>query len=119
MRSLRTQQAEFREFGPNGPIAATTGPFNDMPLVVLSHDPEVGGGSFFSPADAPEAEHVWTEMQDELRGLSSRGKRIIARGSRHCVQCYRPDLVVAAVQEIVDDARGTVPFQADRETEYK
>jgi pimeloyl-ACP methyl ester carboxylesterase len=119
LRSLRTQQAEFREFGANGHIAATTGPFGNMPLVVLSHDPQVGGGPFFSPADALEAERVATEMQEELRGLSSRSKRIVAKGSRHCVQCYRPDLVVAAVHEIVNDARGTAPFQAAPETEYK
>jgi len=35
------------------------------------------------------------------------------------VQIYRPDLVVAAVQEIVNDAHGTTPFQADQKTEYK
>jgi hypothetical protein len=59
------------------------------------------------------------EMQDELRGLSSRTQRIVAKGSNHWVQIYRPDLVAATVREIVNDARGTTPFQADPETEYK
>jgi hypothetical protein len=35
------------------------------------------------------------------------------------VQIYRPDLVVAAVQEIVNNARGTAPLQADPDAEYK
>jgi hypothetical protein len=59
------------------------------------------------------------EMQDELRGLSSRSQWIVAKGSPHWVQIYRPDLVVAAVQEIVNNARGTAPLQADPDAEYK
>jgi hypothetical protein len=96
------------------------GPFGDMPLVVLSHDPQVNDfGGFFSPADLIKAERAWMEMQDELRGLSSRTQRIVAKGSPHWIQIYRPELVVAAVQEIVNDARGTMPFQADPGTKYK
>jgi hypothetical protein len=96
------------------------GPFGDMPLVVLSHDPQVNDfGGFFSPADLIKAERAWMAMQDELRGLSSRTQRIVAKGSPHWIQIYRPELVVAAVQEIVNDARGTTPFQADPGTKYK
>jgi hypothetical protein len=104
----------------DGSLAATTGFFGDMPLVVLSHDPQVNDfGGFFSPADLSKAERSWNEMQEELKGLSSRSKRIVAKGSNHWVQIYRPELVVAAVHEIVNDAHGTAPFQADPETEYK
>jgi hypothetical protein len=84
---------------------------------VLSHDPQVGTG--FPPADAAKAERAWTEMQEELRGLSSKSKRIIAKGSGHYVEIYRPDLVIAAVREIVTDARGQTPFQATAQTMYK
>jgi hypothetical protein len=100
-------------------MPATTGPFDDMPLVVLSHDPQVNDFRFFSPSDLAKAERVWTALQEELRGLSSRSKRIVAKGSYHWVQIYRPELVVASVHEIVNDARGNAPFQADPETEYK
>lgn len=113
----RTELAELREFRDNGRMAAATGPFGDIPLVVLSHDPQVGAG--FLPADAPQAERAWTEMQEELRGLSSRSKRIVAKGSGHYVEVYRPELVIAAVQEIVSDARGATPFQASAHTVYK
>ena len=67
----------------------------------------------------PKAESAWMEMQGELRSLSSRSQWIIAKGSNHWVQIYRPELVVDEVQEIVNDARGTAPFQADLKTEYK
>lgn len=59
------------------------------------------------------------EMQGELRTLSSKSKWIVAKGSEHWIQIQRPELVAAAVQEIVSDARGTAPFQADPQTEYK
>jgi pimeloyl-ACP methyl ester carboxylesterase len=112
--SWRTELAELREFRDNGRMVAATSPLGDIPVVVLSHDPQVGIG--FSPADVAKAERAWTEMQEELRGLSSKSKRIVAKGSGHYVEIYRPDLVIAAVREIVTDARGTTPFQATAQT---
>ena len=51
------------------------GPFGDMPLVVLSHDPQGNDfGGFFSPADLVKAERSWMEMQEELRGLIKKSK---------------------------------------------
>jgi pimeloyl-ACP methyl ester carboxylesterase len=118
LQSWRAEMAQVTD--EDGSLAATTGPFSDMPLVVLSHDPQVNDfGGFFSPADLIKAESAWSEMQEELKGLSSRSKRIVATGSPHWIQIHRPQLVAAAVQEIVNDASGTAPFQADRETEYK
>jgi pimeloyl-ACP methyl ester carboxylesterase len=118
LRAWLTEQAQATD--EDGSMPATTGPFGDMPLVVLSHDPEVSEFRiFFPPADADKAERVWGQMQEQLRGLSSRNKRIIAKGSLLRVQIYRPELVAAAVHEIVNDARGTAPFQAAQETEYK
>jgi pimeloyl-ACP methyl ester carboxylesterase len=118
LQSWRTEQAQATD--EDGSLPATTGPFGDMPLVVMSHDPEVNDfGGFFSPADLVNAERAWMEMQEELKGLSSRSKRIVAKGSPHWIQIHRPELVADAVQEIVNDARGTKPFQADPKTEYK
>ena len=124
LKSWRAEMAQVTDMthatDEDGALAATPGLFGDMPLVVLSHDPQVNDfGGFFSPADLVKAERSWMEMQDELRGLSSRTQRIVAKGSNHWVQIFRPELVVAAVHEIVNDARGTAPFQAAPETEYK
>jgi len=104
----------------NGSFYANTGPLGDMPLIVLSHDPQVNDfGGFFSPPDLVKAERAWMEMQDELRRLSSRSQWTVAKGSNHWIQVYRPELVVASVQEIVNNARDTAPFQADPKIEYK
>jgi pimeloyl-ACP methyl ester carboxylesterase len=118
LQSWRAEQAQVTD--EDGSFPATTGPFGDMPLIVLSHDPQGNDfGGFFSPAKLVEAEHAWMEMQGELRGLSSRSKWIVAKGSPHWIQIHRPQLVAAEVQEIVNDARGTAPFKADPATEYK
>lgn len=118
LRAWRTEAAQGRD--EDGSMPAKTGPFGGMPLVVLSHDPKFSEFRFFfPPAEAAKAEDAWTKMQEELRSLSSRSKGIVAKGSYHYVQIYRPELVVAAVHEVVNDARGTRPFQADAETEYK
>lgn len=118
LRAWRTEAAQARD--EDGSMPAKTGPFGDMPLVVLSHDPQFGAfRGFFPPAKAAKAEEGWTQMQEELRGLSSRSKRVVAKGSCRYVQIYRPELVVAAVHEIVNDARGSTLFQTDPETEYK
>jgi pimeloyl-ACP methyl ester carboxylesterase len=118
LQSWRAEMAQVTD--EDGSLATTTGLFGDMPLVLLSHDPQVNDfGGFFSPADLIKAERTWSEMQEELKPLSSRSKRIVAKGSPHWIQIHRPELVAAAVQELVNDARGTAPFQADPETEYK
>jgi pimeloyl-ACP methyl ester carboxylesterase len=118
LQAWRTELAQGVD--EDGSMPATTRPFGDMPLIVVSHDPEVNDfRGFFSPADLAIAEGAWSDMQEELKGLLSRSKRIVAKGSYHWVQIHRPELVVAAVHEIVNDARGTAPFQADPQTEYK
>jgi len=58
-------------------------------------------------------------MQEELRSLSTRSKRIVAKGSGHYVEVYRPDLVITAIQEIVRDAGGSVPSETNAQTVYK
>jgi len=118
LQAWRTEAAQVTD--ENGSLPAWNGPLGDMPLVVLSHDAQINDfRGYFSPTDLVKAERSWTEMQEELRGLSGRSQRIVAKGSYHWIQIYRPDLVVTAVHEIVDDARGIAPFQADPETEYK
>jgi pimeloyl-ACP methyl ester carboxylesterase len=118
LKAWRTEQAQVTDV--NGSFYANTGPLGDMPLIVLSHDPQVNDfRGFFSPAQLVKAERAWMEMQGELRGLSSRSQWIIAKGSYHWVQINRPELVAGAVQEIVNDARGIAPFQTDPKRQYK
>jgi pimeloyl-ACP methyl ester carboxylesterase len=68
----------------------------DLPLVVLSEDPA---------KNVPEYLSVFEAAQQELARLSSNSTRVVAYGSGHQIQKERPDLVVAAVQRVVDESR--------------
>lgn len=96
----RTTLEELLLFPDNARAVAATGSLGNIPLMVLSHYPAVGAG--FPPAEAAKAERAWTEMQEELRNLSSTGTRIVAIGSGHYVEVYRPDLVIQAIRQAVD-----------------
>ena len=48
-------------------------------------------------------ERTWAERQEELEGRLSRSKRMVATGRYHWIEIHRPELVVAAVHEIVND----------------
>jgi len=115
--SWHTELAELGEFRSNSVLVAATGPFGDIPIVVLSHDPKYGAG--FPPAVAAQAERAWTAMQEDLLKLSSRSERVVARGSGHYVEIYRPELVVDAVQEIVLAAHGITSFHPTTQTGYR
>jgi hypothetical protein len=44
-------------------------------------------------------------MQEELSHLSTRGTRVIAKNSGHYIQLDRPDLVIDAVRNVVEQAK--------------
>ena len=111
-RATRDEELAFRlstrEAGASGSLGA-------LPLVVLSHDPHVGIG--FPPAEAAQGEAAWNQMQEELRGLSTNSRRVIARGSSHYVESYRPELVITAIREVDDAARNGTSLAAPTTTQ--
>ena len=50
---------------------------------------------------------AWQQMQEELSHLSTKGTRVIAKGSGHYIQIDRPEVVIEAVHNILDQARRT------------
>jgi pimeloyl-ACP methyl ester carboxylesterase len=76
------------------------GALGDLPLVVLSHDPDkVQFGKLTEPVN-----RAWGEMQEELAHLSSNGSRLVVRGAGHDIQIDKPEVVVDAVRKVVGDA---------------
>ena len=80
----------------------------DIPLIVLTR-----GSATFNPNDyavpsvAPKFEQIRLELQQELVRRSSRGRQIIAEKSGHYIQRDQPELVIAAIREVVEAAQGT------------
>jgi pimeloyl-ACP methyl ester carboxylesterase len=76
-----------------------------MPLVVLT------AGKAMPMPDQTEAvfkgqREVWKTMHDEIAALSTRGVRRTIEDAGHGIQLDRPDVVIAAIEEVLAMARG-------------
>jgi pimeloyl-ACP methyl ester carboxylesterase len=74
-----------------------TGSLGDIPLIVVSEAPPAAGREQFLS--------IWYPMQDDLVRLSSRGSRVNAQGSGHMIALDRPDVVIAAIRDVVAQCR--------------
>jgi pimeloyl-ACP methyl ester carboxylesterase len=102
--SARESVAELKAVSESAAQAATAGKLGDMPLAVLSEDPDK------PQPDLPEdlikpASDAWQQMQKELARLSTRSTHVIAKNSGHFIQFDRPDIVIEAVRKVVDQER--------------
>jgi len=104
--TAREEVEELKSFSASAAETAATGALGDLPLTVLSHDPDKPVTDL--PADlAKPTNDAWEKMQEELAHLSTRGTQTIAKNSSHYIQIDRPEVVIQAVQAVVDQARGT------------
>jgi len=102
--SVREGSEEMNQFKESAAEAAAAGTLGDMPLAVLSHDPDKLPPDL--PADVAKATNeAWEKMQEELAHLSSRGTQTIAKNSAHYIQMDRPELVIEAVRTVWDQTR--------------
>ncbi len=89
--------------------AGRTRSLGDRPLVVLTHgvgmsaaDQKTAG---LTPAAAARTEAAWQAMQNDEATWSTRSRRQVVAGATHYIQFDRPQVVVAAVREVVDEVR--------------
>jgi pimeloyl-ACP methyl ester carboxylesterase len=105
-QTAREGVAELKAFPESAAQTAATGSFGDMPLAVLSHDPEKPSTEL--PADlAKPTNDAWEKMQEELSHLSTRGTQSIAKNGAHYIQNDRPDAVIDAIRDVVQQTRQT------------
>jgi pimeloyl-ACP methyl ester carboxylesterase len=102
--SAREQLAEISAFPESAAEAAQSGSLSDLPLAVLSHDPEKPSNDL-PPELAKPTNEAWEKMQEELAHLSTRGTQTVAKNSAHYIQIDRPDVVIDAVRNVVEQAR--------------
>lgn len=105
--------AELKNFAESAAQTAITGVLGDIPLVVLSHDPDKSSADL--PSDlAKPTNAAWEKMQEELSHLSTRGTQVIAKNSSHYIQTDRPDVVLDAVRSVVEQVRTPQPMPATK-----
>jgi pimeloyl-ACP methyl ester carboxylesterase len=90
--------AEKDSFDRSGEQAVHTGPYGSLPVLIFSQDPSKNTSAI---------SQAWNQMQEDLKKLSTRSRRIIARGSTHYIQLDRPDLIEKEVPRFIEEIRGT------------
>jgi pimeloyl-ACP methyl ester carboxylesterase len=104
--SAREGVAELKAVSESAAQTATTSALGDIPLAVLSHDPDTPQPDLPDDLVKPTND-AWQQMQKELAHLSTRGTQMIAKNSGHYIQLDRPDVVIEAVRGVVDEVRQT------------
>lgn len=89
--------------------AAKTGPYGDLPVLIFSRDAHKA-----RPANLPapisdsewrQGEAIHDRHQEELKQLSTRSRRIIAKDSGHYIQFDRADLLSREVPAFIQQVR--------------
>jgi hypothetical protein len=96
--------AEAAASEASGQETLGTGPFGDLPVLVISSDPTLSPPGSLLPAGVLKRIGIIHEAgQEDLKQLSTRSRRIIAKGSRHYVQIDRADLLNREVSVFIDE----------------
>jgi pimeloyl-ACP methyl ester carboxylesterase len=98
------EDSEFMYFETTCKQAARLANFGNVPLLIISQDPDrrAEGMTARAIAELP----VWPREQEALKALSPLSWRVIARGSGHNVHHERLDVVVAEMARLIDYLRG-------------
>jgi pimeloyl-ACP methyl ester carboxylesterase len=83
----------------------TVHPLGSIPLVVLSQD-------MSKRTDEHARIHIRTQQAQSQ--YSERGRQIVVAGAGHHIQLERPEVVVAAVKQVLDDARHSTNRRGNR-----
>jgi len=100
---------ELESFDRSGEETVHTGPYGTLPILIFSQDPARTAAQG-EPMDVVMA---WNQMQENLKQLSTRSRRIIAKGSTHYIQGNRPDLIEREVPKFIEQIRGTAAQPTD------
>ncbi len=80
--------------------------YGDMPLIVLTRtDYEKDMPPDFTTEDKAAMRTVWEAMHAEMAALSTRGEHRFVLGAGHYIQRDAPEVVIAAVADVVAAAR--------------
>src|SRR6266567_496973 len=108
---FQAMEAEMEDFDLSGQETVSTGPFGDMPILILFHDLAIDA------SDIPQSLIEETKAdQDAFLRLSTRTRRVIVKNSGHFVHIDRPDVVEREVGDFIDRIRGNKPDLQPKQT---
>ena len=98
-----TARAEMQSLADSGEQVSRAGDLGDLPLVVVAAAQQVEGAPDDTALD--EIQATAQALQEDLATLSANSTYIVAAGSGHNVHFDQPDLVIAAIQQLLDQSR--------------
>lgn len=110
---METDDREAAAFAESCEETKGTGPFGEIPILIFSQDPALHFGEDVPLSAGERGAEVWNTLQEELKQLSPRSRRIIARGSTHYIHQLRPELVIGQVSHTIAEIRGEEPPRKD------
>jgi pimeloyl-ACP methyl ester carboxylesterase len=81
------------------------GSLGDIPLIVLTRDPNWPGDPGTPVELQPVLEGVWQQLQRDLLILSKNSRQIVAVDSGHAIQFDNPQLVIDSIFEVMSQTR--------------
>lgn len=108
-RSLSGIVAETESFDETLAEASTFRTLGDRPLVVLTAMAPLSGADLASlkltKEDGPRFRAIWQQLHEDQLTWSTRSRQQLAADAGHYIQFDRPDVVIAAVREVVARVR--------------
>lgn len=112
-KNLQAMINEYAQLDADLAEVMENGDLGDIPLIVIAHGLQLKD---LLPAEALDAlglttdmldtyEAIWRELQEDHLNRSTNSRLIVAENSPHYVYATEPDLVVEAIQSLVDGAQ--------------
>jgi D-alanyl-D-alanine carboxypeptidase len=80
-------------------------PLPSMPLILLTHTQPPDAATLLPGLSVEASERRWSEQQADLVTLLPDSRQILAEGSGHYIQNDRPDLVIDAIEDVIEAVR--------------
>lgn len=101
----RVSEAESMQTLSSEQTTASRRSYGDLPLIVLTRGDNSGGPPQLTQADLDAFYEAWKQMHEEFAELSTAGIHRIVPNAKHYIQRDKPEAVIAAVNEVVAEAR--------------
>jgi pimeloyl-ACP methyl ester carboxylesterase len=99
---LNQEKTSFKDIQESDNQVRAAGNLPDVPLVVLRHGVPF---EFSEGWPAERIEQIWLDLQTDLSKRTSKGRLVVAEKSGHRISETEPELVVAAIREVLEATR--------------
>lgn len=104
---------EYKSMHSSGEETIHTGPYGDLPILIFSQDPQKPSGTIVPARLDLEESAEWNQMQEDLKKLSTRSRRLIFRGIGHEIPVEKADLLNKEVIVFIRQIRSEAPQPTD------